>query len=278
MASRDNFPTPQNFSLLVNGTTIHCSRRVIESSSLFLDMVELELVEDSGPIPISTFITRQIMLDLVEMVEKDDRECAHLILVSLPYLLDFLIAVDFLGCENLKTVLEKKVKDKISDSNWRDVLNYIKHIPGLVNTFKHCIKFICTKMVEMAGNSLSMDPYQQNYAQFSPYLFKMMLENDCFGNCWKFRILRNWFFENREAEGEMIEMLKIVLCDAMPAVVEDIERDVKTWNIGEVHDKVLNEVIENAKKESKLKRLKKEEVRQMPMCYRHLFGRMFVID
>ena len=185
MASRDNFPTPQNFSLLVNGTTIHCSRRVIESSSLFLDMVELELVEDSGPIPISTFITRQIMLDLVEMVEKDDRECAHLILVSLPYLLDFLIAVDFLGCENLKTVLEKKVKDKISDSNWRDVLNYIKHIPGLVNTFKHCMKFICTKMVEMAGNSLYMDPYQQKYAQFSPYLFKMMLENDCFGNCWK---------------------------------------------------------------------------------------------
>merc|ERR1719186_2339195 len=88
-----------------------------------------------------------------------------------------------------------------------------------------------------------------------------MLENDCLGNCWKFHLLRNWFFENREAEGEgeMIEMLKIILCDAMPSVVEDIEREVKTWNVGEEHDKVLNEVIEKAKKESKLKRLKKEE-------------------
>ena len=96
------------YTLLVQGKPILCSRRVIASSSLFMDMVEL--VEDTAsPIPIPAFISRQIMLDLVEMVEKGDWECAHLILVSLSYLLDFLIAVDFLGCDRIKGVVEDKV-------------------------------------------------------------------------------------------------------------------------------------------------------------------------
>ena len=134
-----------------------------------------ELVEDSSPIiPVPTFINRHIILDLVEMVEKDDRECALLILVSLPYLLDFLIAVDFLGCDNLKTVLEKKVRDKICDSNWREVFNYIKHIPGLANTIKHSMEPICTKLLKLSGMDscpLTMEelenPYQQDYVQLN---------------------------------------------------------------------------------------------------------------
>ena len=51
---------------------ILCSRRVIANSSLFMDMCEL--VEDYSPIPIPVFISRQIMLDQVEMVEKGDWE------------------------------------------------------------------------------------------------------------------------------------------------------------------------------------------------------------
>jgi len=207
------------------------------------------------------------MLDLVEMLEKADWECAHLILVSLSYLLDFLIAVDFLGCESLKAGLEKKVKDKISDSNRRDVLNYIKHIPGLDNTIKHSMTPICSKLVKLdVGKArLSMeDPYMQEYAQFTPDLFKLMLKNDCLGNCLKFRILRNWFFENSEAKGEMIELLKIIqFKDLEESKVEEIVSEVKTWNIGEGHKKCLNEVIENAKKEKELERLEKEKMDEM---------------
>ena len=203
------------------------------------------------------------MLDLVEIVEKADWECAHLILVSLSYLLDFLIAVDFLGFENLKAGLEMKVKDKISDANWRYVLNYIKHIPGLANTIKHSMKPICSKLVKLdvGKDSLSMeDPYKQEYTQFTPDLFKLMLKNDCLGDCLKFRILRNWFFENSEAKGEMIELLKIIqFKDLEESKVEEIVSEVKTWNIGEVHEKVLNEVVENAKEDRELERLKKEE-------------------
>ena len=120
------------YTLLVQGKPILCSRRVIASSSLFMELVE----DTASPIPIPAFIPRQIMLDLVEMVEKGDWECAHLILVSLSYLLDFLIAVDFLGCDRLKGVVEDKVKDKLSDNNWVDVLNYTKNILGLDTTVK----------------------------------------------------------------------------------------------------------------------------------------------
>ena len=45
------------------------------------------------------------------MVEKGDTvECAHLVLVSLSYLLDFLIAMDFLGCTQIKETVEKRIK------------------------------------------------------------------------------------------------------------------------------------------------------------------------
>ena len=36
-----NIPPPPSFTLLVHGRPIHCSRRVIACSSLFMDMVEL---------------------------------------------------------------------------------------------------------------------------------------------------------------------------------------------------------------------------------------------
>ena len=42
---------------------------------------------------------------MLDLVEKGDLECAQLILVSLAYLLDFLIAADFLGCERLQATV-----------------------------------------------------------------------------------------------------------------------------------------------------------------------------
>ena len=46
------------------------------------------------------------------------------VLVSLSYLLDFLIAVDFLGCEEIKSSLEEKIKEKIDENNWVEVFKY----------------------------------------------------------------------------------------------------------------------------------------------------------
>ena len=39
------------------------------------------------------------------------------VLVCLSYLLDFLKAVDFLGCEAIKSSLDEKIKEKINENN-----------------------------------------------------------------------------------------------------------------------------------------------------------------
>ena len=135
--------------------------------------------------------------------------------------------------------------------------NYIKNIPGLDNTVKHSIvKPICVKLAECADDqeNLSLeDPYQHEYGQFTPDLIKMMLNEDCFGDWLKFSILRNWFRVNSEAKAEVIEMLKIIRFKYLEETeVDQIVSEVKTWNIGDGDEKVLNKMIENAKKERKL--------------------------
>ena len=161
--SEDILSDPVTYELQVNKSLIKCSKRVIASSHLLLDMIDLTDPKDDGPIPIPPFITKQIILDLVEMVEKGDMECAHLgktnhfmgkvfrdiflrqasnvsVLVSLSYLLDFLIAVDFLCCDKLKASVEEKIKEKIDETNWREVLAYTKDIIGLDNTTRAALE------------------------------------------------------------------------------------------------------------------------------------------
>ena len=41
-------------------------------------MAEFTDPKDDSPIDIPSFITKPMILDLVEMVEKDDMKCAHL--------------------------------------------------------------------------------------------------------------------------------------------------------------------------------------------------------
>ena len=68
----------ETYELYVNKCRIKVSRRVIESSQLWQDIVDFTDPNDDSPILIPSFITKQMILDLVEMVEKDDMECAHL--------------------------------------------------------------------------------------------------------------------------------------------------------------------------------------------------------
>ena len=67
-----------SYELQVNKSLIKCSKKVIESSKLWLDMVDFTEPKDDSPITIPSFISEQIILDLVEMVEKGDMKCNHL--------------------------------------------------------------------------------------------------------------------------------------------------------------------------------------------------------
>ena len=118
--------------------------------------------------------------------------------------------MDFLGCEQLKAVIEQKVKDKLSDSNWKDVLNYTKNLLSL-DMVKQTMVFICSRLVEIAGEkdslSIESDPFQEEYCQFTPDLVKMMMmKRECFGGFFKFCILRKWVGD----EEQRFEMLLFI--------------------------------------------------------------------
>ena len=77
-------------ALTVQGRSLHCRYKVIQSSSVLSDLVAL-VDCDQGEIPVPDYITLKIILDLIEIVEKNDAlQCSHLIPSSLQYLLDFL--------------------------------------------------------------------------------------------------------------------------------------------------------------------------------------------
>ena len=76
--AEDTSDDQETYELHVNTCRIKVSRGVIASSQLWLDIADFTDPDDDSPIPVPSFITKQMILDLVEMVEKDDMECAHL--------------------------------------------------------------------------------------------------------------------------------------------------------------------------------------------------------
>ena len=176
-------------------------------SSVFKCMVA-STDDTDNPIPVPNFISRQIVLDLVEIIERGDTsQCAHLVLVSLSYLLDFLIAVDFLGFTEVKDTVEGRVKMHINDTTWKEIFHYTKDIIGLFNTTCHTIEYVCKRLQEgdtssktgekattpaeqggstnLLSNQIAImeqkpearDPYQENYLDFPAVFFKVMLRS-----------------------------------------------------------------------------------------------------
>ena len=177
--------------------------RVVELSSVFKCMVA-STDDSENPIPVPDFISRQIVLDLVEIIERGDTaQCAHLVLVSLSYLLDFLIAVDFLGFTEVKDTVEGRVKMQINDKTWKEVFHYTKDIIGLFNTTRHTIEYVCKRLQEgdllkspdkansvpdhgpanplsnqmaiMEQKAEARDPYLEDYLNFPAVFFKVKL-------------------------------------------------------------------------------------------------------
>ena len=48
--------------------------------------------------------------------------------------------MDFLCCDKLKSGVEEKIKEKIDETNWREVLAYSERIIGLGNTTKAALE------------------------------------------------------------------------------------------------------------------------------------------
>ena len=168
------------------------------------------------------------------------------------------------------------MKYKLSDSNWKDVLEFTKNILGLDNTVKQTMDFICTRLVEIAGekDSLSIvsDPFQEEYEQFTPDLVKIIMKSECLGGSLKFCILKKWKWvrQNLEDENLMFQMLlTIQFKDLDDSRMDEIVRVVKDWDISDDNWEVFKEVIANSKKERELECLMKKQLAKTKKLSRH---------
>ena len=124
------------------------------------------------------------------------------VLVSLSYLLDFLIAVDFLGCDKLKSSVE---------NNWREVLSYTKDIMVLENTTKAALEHIMKDLVKLY-NDIELDkegedPYILDYCGMSPNMIK--LSSDIV----KMHLIKNWVRHNSFKDNQVgvFDLLRCII-------------------------------------------------------------------
>lgn len=288
-------------TLMVQGRRLECSAKVIKCSALFTDLMHLVESEEEA-IPVPDFISRQIMLDLVEMVEKGDTvECAHLVLVSLSYLLDFLIAMDFLGCTQIKETVEKRIKEHIGNNTWREIFDYTKDIIGLYPTTCDSLKFICRKLVEgevtwvanfkgpgekekapgpaspvgssnqvaiMEGKPEAYDPYLEDYLNFPAPFFLVLLRDDSLLPTFKFHLLRLWAGRHEERKEDIFTLaMALPFKGLADAKVAEMLLEVRTWGLSleameEVEDRAGKAKLEREREVEDRKEQEKAHKRQ----------------
>jgi len=260
----------KNFKLIVPSSSrpVYCSRKVIDSSSLLMDMLEYVNDEDPGPIPVPDFISRQIVLDWVEIVEKEDSDCAHLVLVSLSYLLDFLISMDFLGCDQIKASVEGKIKEKIEDSNWLEVFKYTKGIMGLETTTKHALEHLMAKIVKFYSEAEQLkgveDPFTADYVGLAPAMVKLLLKSHKCCETVKFKVINQWVVRNgfpldQIAVFDLLSQVKFK--DLGDCQIKMITTEVSSWNITEEQLSIFTDMVEEAKKERDAENEKRKKMR-----------------
>jgi len=255
--AQDQTEPPVMYKLEVQKTIIECSKSLISHSSLIMDLLEFS-TDDDSPIPIPNFITRQIILDWIEIVEKEDFDCAHLVLVSLSYLLDFLIAMDFLGCERVKESVEEKIKEKINEDSWREVLSYTKDILGLDKTTKNALEHIMKQLSKYYTDTNDFypaikDPWADDYCRMSTSTLKMMLQSEVGTNeQLKMHLINKWVVSNslENIPSGVYDLLRCLeLKELSDIQIKSITDQVNSWPLSEEQFHMFSETVCEAKKE-----------------------------
>jgi len=276
--------------LIVHGRKIKCSQMVVELSSVFKCMVA-STDDTENPIPVPNFISRQIVLDLVEIIERGDTgQCAHLVLVSLSYLLDFLIAVDFLGFTEVKDTVEERVKMHINDASWKEIFHYTKDIIGLFNTTCHTIEYVCKRLQEgdtsktlaagekattehgssnLLSNQIAImeqkpearDPYEESYLDFPAVFFKVMLRSKHLLPSFKLHLLKQWVGRHPERKEDIFLLISTLpFKDFRLGEVSGLARKER-WGLGFDAMEEVEEMEKKAaeEKENEMKERKEQE-------------------
>ena len=178
------------------------------------------------------------------------------VLVSLSYLLDFLIAVDFLGCDAIKSSVEEKIKEKIDESNWVEVFKYTKRIMGLETTTKHALEHLMAKIVKFYSEADQVktveDPFTAEYVGMAPAMIKLLIKSHKCCETVKFKVINQWVIQNgfpfdQVAVFDLLKQLKFK--DLQDCDIKKITTEVSSWNISEEQLSIFNDMVDEAKKE-----------------------------
>jgi len=269
------------FELQVHKSRVRVTKKVIESSQVWLDTIDSTDPEDDSPILIPSFITKQMILDLVEMVEKDDMECAHLVLVSLSYLLDFLVALDFLCCDKLKAGVEERIKERITETNWREVLTFTKDIMGLDNTTRAALEPILKPVNKYyLEHKLDMDKehedlWSREYCSLSAPVFKLGLRSKLISEETKIHMLRNWVASNYFLlhQDAVFEMLQCLDLKKLLGSIHEVTSMVKSWPLTDEQVTTFDTMVSRARQV--IEKEESEDKRKCEMLGRIVFLQRF---
>ena len=215
---------------LNDGThVISIPKSVVERSLSVLSNVikfgDVDVYPDN-PIKPKDFITKAMLLDFLEIIEKEDYECANLVLCSNNYLIDFLKAVDFLGDEKVINGVEDRIKDRINGDTWRDFFDLTVDVYGLNNITNAALK--CFNDI---GSVL------EDYEELSSSKLEWILDSIPEGKSGtKIQILQNWLMKNADkvSKEELCILLKCFCYEASALSDDDVKllgNVVNSWSL-----------------------------------------------
>ena len=221
--------------LMVERKRLQCPIKVILKCSVLTDLMSLT-DPDQEEIPLPNFISRQIVLDLIEIVETDDtKECSHLVLSSIYYLLDFLVTLDFLGCSEVKMAVEELVRQRINDTNWKMIFDFAKDAIGLQTTAEDAIKYFSSRLVQNTDRTFVETTEQAALVaryDFSAGFFKIMLQASGVQPVFKLVLLRQWVESNAENKSEIISLVSAFPFEDMSEVLmNEALAEMGTWGL-----------------------------------------------
>ena len=95
-------------------------------------------------------------------------------LASVSYLMEFFLAMDFMGCDSLRDSVEKRILERITKSNCSEVLTFVE------NRGRLCLE----KIAEAAQSQLEDTPVTDEQQQVSVQVYSAVYSVQVYSSRW----------------------------------------------------------------------------------------------
>ena len=165
-----------------------------------------------------------------------------------------------------RVVLVEKIKMKIDDTNWKEVLDETMTIKGLEEVAMAALKSTITKVeghyrYRLLSQQVEEDPWVDDYASLPVHGIKLMFRSKFNNDCNKLHVLRNWVTRNPEHKAKVLEMLSLI--DPRQLVMIKTEKEaltamVRSWLTKEQFS-TFSRMLEEARRQQELRWQQEEQ-------------------